>query len=142
MVCNTQDYWVFGLCPSSGILRNLRTQRFGNWICFHLQVRGRHLLCWVLYKELTSNRSSIRNVVFSTFLECRTVDKVQKTGISELKTCLETMISMQSVSSLYNESLWASACETEFSAPSVNFQVAHRSASCTWLSKFRIFIYT
>jgi hypothetical protein len=20
MVCNTQDYWVFGLCPSSGIL--------------------------------------------------------------------------------------------------------------------------
>jgi hypothetical protein len=23
------DYWVFGLCPSSGILQNRRTQRFG-----------------------------------------------------------------------------------------------------------------
>jgi hypothetical protein len=22
MVYNTQDYWVFGLCPSSGILKN------------------------------------------------------------------------------------------------------------------------
>jgi hypothetical protein len=41
MVYDIQDYWVFGLCPSSGILKNRRTQRFGNWISFHPQVRGR-----------------------------------------------------------------------------------------------------
>jgi hypothetical protein len=39
MVYDIQDYWVFGLCPSSGILEN-RTQRFANWICFRPQVRG------------------------------------------------------------------------------------------------------
>jgi hypothetical protein len=38
MVYNTQNYWVFGLCSSSGILEN-RKQRFGNWICFRPQVR-------------------------------------------------------------------------------------------------------
>jgi hypothetical protein len=35
-----QDYWVFGLCPSSGILKTRRTQRFWNWICFRPEVRG------------------------------------------------------------------------------------------------------
>jgi hypothetical protein len=39
MVYNTQNYRVFGLCPSSGILKT-REQCFRNWICFHLQVRG------------------------------------------------------------------------------------------------------
>jgi hypothetical protein len=41
MVYNTQRYWVFGLCPSSGFFlnNNEKTQRFGNWICFHPQVR-------------------------------------------------------------------------------------------------------
>jgi hypothetical protein len=34
MVYNTQDYWVFGLCSSSGILKHRRTQHFGNFICF------------------------------------------------------------------------------------------------------------
>jgi hypothetical protein len=34
LISNTQDYCVLGLCPSSGILYNQRTQRFGNWICF------------------------------------------------------------------------------------------------------------
>jgi hypothetical protein len=24
MVYNTQDYWVFGLCPASGILNNIK----------------------------------------------------------------------------------------------------------------------
>jgi hypothetical protein len=37
------------------IIRNLNTrkrQRFENWICFRLQVRGRrHLLCWVLLDQ-------------------------------------------------------------------------------------------
>jgi hypothetical protein len=40
MVYNTQNYWVFGLFPSSGILGTRKTQRFGNWICFRPQVRG------------------------------------------------------------------------------------------------------
>jgi hypothetical protein len=37
---NTQNFWVFGLCPSSGILET-RNQRFGNCICFRPQVRGK-----------------------------------------------------------------------------------------------------
>jgi hypothetical protein len=38
---NTQRYWVFGLCPSSGFFlnNNEKTQRFGNWICLRPQVR-------------------------------------------------------------------------------------------------------
>jgi hypothetical protein len=34
-----QNYWVSGLCPSSGLLETSKTQRFGNWICFRPQVR-------------------------------------------------------------------------------------------------------
>jgi hypothetical protein len=44
---NPQNYRVFGLYPSSGILNIWITHRFGNWICFRPQVKGRHLLCWV-----------------------------------------------------------------------------------------------
>jgi hypothetical protein len=47
MMHNTQNYWVSGLCPSSGIL-NTRKEGLENWICFRPQVMGgRHLLCWV-----------------------------------------------------------------------------------------------
>jgi hypothetical protein len=49
---NTQNYWAFGLCSSSGTLKT--RERFGSWICFRPQVRGRHLLWWVPYNELTS----------------------------------------------------------------------------------------
>jgi hypothetical protein len=35
-----QDYWVFLLWPSFGFQKNRRTQCFGNWMCFRLQVRG------------------------------------------------------------------------------------------------------
>jgi hypothetical protein len=31
MVYNTQNYWLFGLCPLSGILKT-KKQHFGNWI--------------------------------------------------------------------------------------------------------------
>jgi hypothetical protein len=31
MVYDTENYWIFGLYPSSGILKT-RTQRFGNWM--------------------------------------------------------------------------------------------------------------
>jgi hypothetical protein len=40
MVYDIQDHWVFGLYPSSGILKKRRTHPFGNWICFRPQVRG------------------------------------------------------------------------------------------------------
>jgi hypothetical protein len=39
VVYNTENYWVFGLCPSSGILKTRKTQGFGNWTCFLPQVR-------------------------------------------------------------------------------------------------------
>jgi hypothetical protein len=38
MVYNTQNYQVFGLCPSSRILETRK--RFGNWVRFRPQVRG------------------------------------------------------------------------------------------------------
>jgi hypothetical protein len=37
MVYDTRKYWDFLLCPSSGILKELRTRRFGTWNCFRLQ---------------------------------------------------------------------------------------------------------
>jgi hypothetical protein len=41
MVYNTQNCWVFGFRPTSGILENKkRTERFANWICFCPHVRG------------------------------------------------------------------------------------------------------
>jgi hypothetical protein len=43
MVYDIQDYWVFGLCPPSGILKNRGTQRFGKCICFRHQVRGQEI---------------------------------------------------------------------------------------------------
>jgi hypothetical protein len=36
----SQNHWVLGLCPSSGIIET-RKQRFGKWICFRPQVRGK-----------------------------------------------------------------------------------------------------
>jgi hypothetical protein len=89
MVYNTQNYWVFGLCPSSGIPEK-RKQRFGNWICFRPQVKGEtftllgllertnQLLRLALFKgpkrvgvfpnlPKDEKRSSFQNVVFSIF---------------------------------------------------------------------------
>jgi hypothetical protein len=40
MVYNTQNYWVFGLRPSSGILE-IRKKRFWNWICLRPRVKGK-----------------------------------------------------------------------------------------------------
>jgi hypothetical protein len=44
MVYNTQNYWVFGLCPASGILETRKKKKkkksFRHRICFHPQVRG------------------------------------------------------------------------------------------------------
>jgi hypothetical protein len=43
----TQNYWVFGLCITSGILKNYRTHCSLNWIYFCHHVVGRHILSWV-----------------------------------------------------------------------------------------------
>jgi hypothetical protein len=87
----------YGFLPSYGILNNYKTQRSGNWISFALQVSGgRHLICWVPYKELRSvtgpfrpehgNRSNFRNIVFSSYLEFRKMDKGHKPSDSEEST--------------------------------------------------------
>jgi hypothetical protein len=48
MVYNALNYWPCALGPS---------ERFGNWVCFRLQVSGgRRLLCW---KEVTSITNSM-----------------------------------------------------------------------------------
>jgi hypothetical protein len=41
MVYNTQNHWVSGFGPSSGIPINQKTQCIGYWVCFHLQARGK-----------------------------------------------------------------------------------------------------
>jgi hypothetical protein len=79
--------WFYGFLPSCGILNNYKTQRSGNWIYFVLQVSGgRHLICWVPYKELNSvtgpfrpehgNRSNSQNTVFSSDSLCGLVVRV------------------------------------------------------------------
>jgi hypothetical protein len=35
----TQSYWVSGVHSPYGVVNNEKTQRFGNWICFRLQVK-------------------------------------------------------------------------------------------------------
>jgi hypothetical protein len=48
MVYNIQNHWVYGFCPSPRILNIYKTDRFGNWISFRLQVReGKHLGRWI-----------------------------------------------------------------------------------------------
>jgi hypothetical protein len=41
MVYNILNYWSFGLCPSSGILKTLENALFGNWTCFNPLVKER-----------------------------------------------------------------------------------------------------
>jgi hypothetical protein len=53
-IIKLHDCWVFGLCPLSGILKNVKEYVWETW-CFILRWRGgRQLLCWVQQKELTS----------------------------------------------------------------------------------------
>jgi hypothetical protein len=90
MMYNTRDYWVFGLCPSSGILKNIREHNVSETgsVSFLRQGGQRHLPCWFRQKELPlntdptkqvspkpstqhRNRSSIRNNVFLVFFRIR-----------------------------------------------------------------------
>jgi hypothetical protein len=76
---DTQNYWDFGLCPSSGILET-RKQHFGNWNCFCPQVKGEdtYSIGLALSKgpdrvgvfppsPEDGNRSRFQNIVFSSF---------------------------------------------------------------------------
>jgi hypothetical protein len=55
MVYNSQNYWIFGLCPSSGILEAKKLNVSGTESISVLRWGGaRHLLSWVSQKELTS----------------------------------------------------------------------------------------
>jgi hypothetical protein len=40
MVYDTQNYWVLDVSIVRHSKKHERSQRFGNWICFHPQVRG------------------------------------------------------------------------------------------------------
>jgi hypothetical protein len=53
MIPELLGFWTLSIVWNS---KYQKKQRFGNWICFRLQVRGKgHLLCWVCYKELNSS---------------------------------------------------------------------------------------
>jgi hypothetical protein len=100
---NTQNYRIYGLCLSPGIVNNQKTQRFGNWICFRLQViegdaysiRSNRISILVLSKRTNragvsipsleaGNRCRLRNIVFSSHLEVRRMDEVQNPSYSFL----------------------------------------------------------
>jgi hypothetical protein len=87
MVCNTQNHWFSEFCPLSDILNNKKTQRFGNWVCFLLQVSsfswGPNRVGESLPSLESRNRSSCRKAVFNSYLEYRTIDKVHKTSDPE-----------------------------------------------------------
>jgi hypothetical protein len=52
LTLESPSFWALSIVRNS---KYQKTQCFGNWICFHPQVRGgRHLLCWVPRKELNS----------------------------------------------------------------------------------------
>jgi hypothetical protein len=56
MICNTRNYWVFGLRPSSCTLKNT------TWICFCPYLSH-------IRTPVDGNRSSFRNVVLSRLQE-------------------------------------------------------------------------
>jgi hypothetical protein len=58
----TQNYWVFGLCPTFDILNNYRTQHFGNRICFRPQVREDTYSVGSLRKSSVKFKASFDNV--------------------------------------------------------------------------------
>jgi hypothetical protein len=80
MVYNTQNYWVFGFRPSSGILKT-RKQNVSETACVSVLRWGRrYLLFWVPQKQLTSITA---NLVFRISNDGQ---KVQKSSNSEQHT--------------------------------------------------------
>jgi hypothetical protein len=104
--CNNQvcqDYWVFGLRSSSSILKKLRTQYFGNWICFCPQVSGRDSLCWVPEKELISITGQFQKLRIHSFLEYGRMDKVHIPCNSECYVPSSELFRMMFVLIKYSE---------------------------------------
>jgi hypothetical protein len=60
LVSNTQNHWVCALYLSD-ILNNYKTQLFGNWICFRVQIRRVIVAQWL---RLASSKGPNRIVVF------------------------------------------------------------------------------
>jgi hypothetical protein len=49
---STQNHWVCGPWPSFEIWSNWERLRFGNWICFSLQMRGgRHVRGGINFRD-------------------------------------------------------------------------------------------
>jgi hypothetical protein len=68
MLYNTQNYWVFGLFPLSGILENTTFRKLDLFPSSGEGGGKRHLLSWAPSRPPSpedGNRSSFRNVVFS-----------------------------------------------------------------------------
>jgi hypothetical protein len=77
---NIQNYWVFGLCSSSGILKKKTPENITFWKLDLFAPSGED-----------GNRSSFQNAVFSSgffFLEYQRMNKVQKPSNSKCYTPL------------------------------------------------------
>jgi hypothetical protein len=84
MVCNTQNLWVSGFCSSFGILNSKRTSENRN--CFLLQAKfalykGPNRVGVTICSPEDGNRPTFLYVLFSSYLEFRTVDKAQKLSV-------------------------------------------------------------
>jgi hypothetical protein len=81
-VHNTHNHWVWGLCPSSGILVSTT---FGNWICSRLQVGKKGKISTLLgplerVGPVTDVRSKRPRQIMSSFPHLKTeTDPVSKT---------------------------------------------------------------
>jgi hypothetical protein len=73
----------------------MKTQRFGNWICFRPQVRRETpTLLWRVGTQhgrrpsphLSTETDPVSKTLFSSYLECWTMDKAQKPSNSECYT--------------------------------------------------------
>jgi hypothetical protein len=92
----TQNYRVYGFCSPSAVLNNWKTQCFGNWTCFRIQVRRERETPTLLLDRLERanfsdwrthvpfnspedvNRSSFQNIVFPSYLQFWTMEKHHK----------------------------------------------------------------
>jgi hypothetical protein len=79
MVYINQNSWVFGLCPSSGILET-KKHNVSETGCFCPQMRGEDTY------SVAPLRKSTGLSDFFYFLEYRTMNKVQKLSYSESKS--------------------------------------------------------
>jgi hypothetical protein len=96
-----QNRWIYGLCPTSGILHNYKT-RFGNWICFRL-VKGQRysagsLSTGPVIKVNSSygthpktEKKPASKTLFSSYLEFRMMGKVHKPSLSVIDIIPQTL---------------------------------------------------